>query len=170
MTKLTTLVGMNNPHSADPRFALAPHPRGVAGHNLWRMTNEVCGVPRAQYMRTLHRINLCVGEDYDPTAARDAAEKLWPMLEGTRVILLGDAVRKSCWLPKLELFNWYERDGVKWCQLPHPSGLNRLYNDPLVRLAAGLRLEREVARGCAVLGEEMAEEELKMELDGLGDG
>lgn len=155
MSKLTVLIGMNNPHSDDPRFALAPHPRGVAGHNLWRMANEVCGVSRAQYMRTLQRINLCLGATYDGKLARDKVESLGEELRGRRVILMGDEVRRSFWLPKLRLYDWHERDGMLWCQLPHPSGLNRLYNDPVLRMATGLRLEREIARGCEVLGEKM---------------
>lgn len=146
MTELTVLVGMNNPHSSDPRFALAPHPRGVAGYNLWRMAFDVCGVPRAKYMRSLQRVNLCLGNTYDGKVARATAESLGEELRGRRVIFLGDEVRRSFWLPKLRLFDWHKSEQFTWCQLPHPSGLNRMYNDPIIRLAAGLRLEREIAR------------------------
>lgn len=140
------IIGMNNPHSSDPRFALAPHPARVAGWNLWRMLQDVAGTSRAEYMRTFDRRNLLSERAWDPVAARRQSENLWESLEDHTVLVLGQSVRRVLWLQDAPPLLWRTDRGVRWCLVPHPSGLNRWYNDPLHRLAVGYRLEALLER------------------------
>lgn len=136
------LIGMNNPHSEDPRHALAPYPSGVAGHRLWRMLSDRCGASRLSYMRAFERINLLNSRTWSPLRARAQNENLWSSLRGRRrVVVLGNAVKDVLWLSRVPYLRWTVTDDVRWCLLPHPSGLCRLYNDELVRVAVGMRLE-----------------------------
>lgn len=150
------LVGMNNPYSSRPEAALLPAPSGCAGWRLWRMVHDVSGVSRAEYCRTFDRRNLINTQWWDPLAARERGEALWRALEGHTVVVLGQATLASMWLPRpLELL-WSVSGGVRWCYAPHPSGLNRWYNNPVNRAAVGMRLEslleeyrRASAEACA---------------------
>lgn len=140
------LIGMNNPHSARPEAALLPHPRGVAGWRLWRMVSDVSGIGRADYVRMTDRRNLLDSRDWDPVAARPRAAALWDELQGRRVVVLGGSVRAALWLSSTTPASWRTDRGVDWAYLPHPSGLCRDYNDPLLRLVAGLLIEEEIER------------------------
>lgn len=141
MDERPVILGMNNPHSQDPRFALAPFPERVAGWRLWRMVHDVCGVNRRQYMDRTDRRNLLSAPDWSARAARTESEGLWEALEGRTVLVCGQSVRRVLWLSDEPPLLWREYHGVRWCLVPHPSGLNRWYNDELCRLAVGLRLE-----------------------------
>lgn len=142
----TIILGMNNPHSEREDAALLPHPRGVAGHRLWRMTHEVCGVSRAEYCRLTERRNLLNARDWDPVAARRGLQELEVVLQGRRVVVLGATARAVMWLPATTPGRWQRGPNYEWCYLPHPSGLCRDYNDPLMRLLAGLVVEEELER------------------------
>lgn len=137
------LLGMNNPHSERSEHALFPHPSGVAGHRLWMMAHDVCGMSRAEYLRVFDRRNLLNATKWDPIEARRVAEEigLWKSLEGCSVVVLGQATHSVLWLEAAPPLLWRLHRGVRWCFAPHPSGLNRWYNDPLNRLAVGYRLE-----------------------------
>lgn len=142
------LVGMNNPHSARPDTALLPYPRGCAGHRLWQMVNEVCGVSRAEYCRLTERRNLLDARTWDPLAAADRLEDAWRTLEGRRAVLLGNSVRRLMRLPRVAPASWTldKPRNTAWSWLPHPSGLCRDYNDPVMRIAAGMHIEEELHR------------------------
>jgi len=135
------IVGMNNPLSEDPRAALMPYPRGSAGWRLWRMVSDVCGIGRAEWMRRTERVNLCDTKIWDPRLASAKAERLWPTLRGRRVVLCGRLTQQILRLSDSHRLEWRESDGVTWCWIPHPSGLCREYNDPLMREVVGLRFE-----------------------------
>lgn len=136
------VVGMNNPLSADPRSALLPAPRGSAGWNLWKMCHDVCGVSRWEFRQSMEFVNLCDARLWCPLAARAKYERVSSGWEGRRVLLLGRAVLGVLRLPApASGLLWASHAGFRWCYAPHPSGLNRDYNDPLTRLAVGLRLE-----------------------------
>lgn len=139
------LIGMNNPLSSDPRYALAPYPSRVAGHRLWQMLNEVSGVGRAQYMRAFDRRNVLSSRTWDVHEARRESDGLLETLAGRKVCILGRDTLNALYLrgtvPPLQ---WHH-DGtydLMWCYIPHPSGLNLWYNDDLHRIAVGLRLEQ----------------------------
>jgi hypothetical protein len=137
---------MNNPHSADPRYALAPFPRGVAGHRLWSFLHRRRpDVMRIHYMQAFDRRNLCAG-GWSRREAREVFEAMRPALEGRTVLLLGEEVRLATGVPR-ELVLPQVLGGVTYRQLPHPSGLCRWYNDEANRELAALLLEEMYEEG-----------------------
>lgn len=136
------LVGMNNPR---PDAALIPWPMGCAGWRLWRMVHEVCGVSRAEWCRRTVRVNLLDSQIWDPLAAARRGEELWRTLEDRTVVVLGAATRAALRLNPTPVLSWSVSGGVRWCWVPHPSGLCREYNDPLVRTVVGMRMEELIA-------------------------
>lgn len=142
------ILGMNNPHSARPESALLPHPRGTAGHRLWSMVHDVCGVSRAEYCRLTERMNLVDAQTWCHRAAAERLQDVETMLQGRRVVVLGRTLARLMWLPATTPATWVanERLGCEVTYLPHPSGLCRDYNDPTMRIAAGLLLEEELYR------------------------
>ncbi len=138
------ILGMNNPYSKDSRFDLAPFPKRSAGYRLWAMLNALRPTPRALYMRRTDRRNLLHEVNWCPIKAREASKGLWDSLRGRTVLVLGHDVRRVLWLEDSPELLWRERDGVRWCFVPHPSGLNRWYNSEFNRTMVGLRLEELV--------------------------
>lgn len=146
MSDRLVIVGMNNPHSERPDAALLPHPRGVAGHRLWKMLHDVCGMSRHEYCLRTERVNLVNATSWDHSAGAEAAGPLWRALEGRRALVLGATARALLWLPASSLGDWSVCRGVRWASIAHPSGLCRQYNDPMYRLAVGLMLEDAICR------------------------
>lgn len=140
---MTTLIGMNNPYSARSDTALLPAPVRSAGWNLWKMLNDVGGHSRYRYVRGFSRVNLCDGE-WNPKQAREKYLALWPTLRGQRAILLGKSVLNVTWMDHIPMMSWGTHEDVSWCWIPHPSGMNRLYNDPVLRQIVGMRLEETI--------------------------
>lgn len=131
------LIGMNNPLSSDPEHALYPHPPGCTGNRIFRMlAGEIPGITEDQYLERFDRRNLIGGRAWPVGVGakqhhRLAAQSFLKELEGSerRVVLLGRDVQAAfdVRLPPLS----YERARAGWwviC-LPHPSGLNRWYNE-----------------------------------------
>lgn len=139
---------MNNPHTKRADAALLPYPANSAGWRLWKMCHDVCGVSRHQFRQSFEFVNLCDDVVWDAGAARAkflALESAWA---GRRAVLCGLAVLGVLNLarpPAGLIWGRTARD-LTWCWIPHPSGLTREYNDPLVRLCVGLRLEEEMSR------------------------
>lgn len=105
------------------------------------MAHDVCGVSRYEWTRRMPRVNLCNDRSWDPHLAAVHGDHLWTTLQDRRVLVLGLQVLAALKLARPPLLLWSEHRGVRWCYAPHPSGLCRTYNDPLIRLAVGLRLE-----------------------------
>lgn len=147
MSERAIIVGMNNPHSDSPRSALLPYPKNSAGWRLWKMCHDVSGVSRAEFRRSLEFVNLCDARVWCPLAARRKWEALESAYAGRTVVMCGRLVLAASWRTRGGVGRWYASGGGgRWCYIPHPSGLNREYNDPLLRLVVGLRLE-ELVRG-----------------------
>ena len=144
----TVLVGMNNPYSDRPDSALLPYPEKSAGHQLWRMLDDVCPISRRAYRDAFEFANALDATHWDPVAASASGRAKWERWEGRRVVVFGVATLVALWLqrPASGLL-WASSRGVTWCHAPHPSGRTLEYNDPLARLAVGLRLEEELRRG-----------------------
>lgn len=146
------LVGMNNPYGTDPRYALYPLPRRATGHRLYEMLCDA--VPEAtmrDYVDRFDRRNLLFGAWSDARAG-ESAPALWRSLAGRRVCVLGAKLRDllpvsppNGWPLGLWLTEYPGATSYAW--LPHPSGLNRAYNDPSVWDAASACL------GCMYRGE-----------------
>lgn len=118
-----------------PDKPLFPYPVGCAGHRLWKMT----GLRRSDYMGLFDRINVLdyyPGPTFPATEARRVARSLDDVLVGRLVIFLGVAVARSFGFVPPSYMAWREhgRPGAESHEyvaavLPHPSGLNRWYND-----------------------------------------
>jgi len=127
VTSRIAIVGMNNPLSSRPEHALWPEPVGCTGWRLWQMTAARTGATQADYLRAFHRYNLVAGRNWNQHDARinwrDVMESFLTE-EFDRIVLLGSAVRRctGLLLPPVHV----SRPLV--C-IPHPSGLNRWYND-----------------------------------------
>lgn len=128
------LLGMNNPVSSNPDHALYPHPPGCAGYNLQQMS----GLSRSEYLRLFDRQNLISGRAWNEAEARAARPELRERLAGRTVVLLGSpvnsAMRAGTDHELAPIFVWRPDGHGGWmAKVPHPSGLNRQYNQPLVR-------------------------------------
>lgn len=118
------IVGEDNPYGADPHFALYHLPRYASGDNLRRHL----GLTDSQYAK-IKKVNLCAGR----WSMKEAREKAQSIVVGPwdLVIMLGVKVKKA--------FNWeippfsvvgQEPWQKNFVALPHPSGLNRAWNEP----------------------------------------
>lgn len=141
------LLGMNNPLSDDPGFDLYPYPEGSTGWRLWQMLPE--GTTRKHYLESFDRRNLLRARAWDSRAARAAAEVILPELSGRLVIVLGTQVRIALGLTASEPLAYHPivrgAQEFAWVALPHPSGRNFWYNDPVNRAAASLVLGKLLA-------------------------
>ena len=132
------LVGESNPYGADPYFALYPDPRTSAGGRMQRL---VLGIKAATYIE-LDRYNLCEGRWSVPVARQRAGELVGQRPEARIVfVLLGRKVAAAFGLGDVPVFRVVERAkdstygpvGEAWTRLvllPHPSGRNRMWQDP----------------------------------------
>jgi hypothetical protein len=123
------IVGMDNPYSQNPKYALFPAPRNCTGWRLWQMLNRTLGVSRQEYVTWAERTNLCEGR-WSVSAARQRWASLQSSVEGRDCVLLGRAVATAAGLPEASPLLWTDYCGGRVAMLPHPSGLNRWYNDP----------------------------------------
>lgn len=120
------LVGEDNPYSLDPRFALYPHPRNSAGG---RLCFDVMRLSIKDYIRGFERVNLCERQRWDDREARESFVRIWDMPDRT-IILLGAKVCGAFGL-RYEPFKVIsECFRHKVIILPHPSGRNRVWNEP----------------------------------------
>jgi hypothetical protein len=116
------LVGEANPYGADPYFALYPLPEQASGGRLAR----ILGLSESQYLRFFDRRNLCPTK-WSAPVARAQAEAIRESIrlgERTAVVLLGAKVSRAFGLdyaPFTASRHLYV--------LPHPSGLNRIWNE-----------------------------------------
>lgn len=136
------LVGELNPYGANPHTALYHLPRNASGNRL----RQHLGLKDATYAG-LQKQNLC-DLRWSAPAAQGRATLLLKMRFDV-VVCLGAKVSRAMtdaldWWP-LDFFK-AARDGEKGdvtlvC-LPHPSGLNRLWNEPGARDKARELLRR----------------------------
>lgn len=136
------LIGSDNPHSSDPTMALTPYIPGTTGHRIWKMLNgRVPSATHQDYVTAFQRVNL---EDFPLMESSSGSviipNELQKIMKRSTVVLFGDNVRRAFGLPKLFLHP-IERDGVVYRQVPHPSGVNRFYNDPTMRELVAMLLE-----------------------------
>jgi hypothetical protein len=145
------LVGMNNPLHSNPRYALFPAPSGVTGHRIWTMLRATVGEDmwRDTYMQSFDRRNVLNSREWDKKQARIEGPRLWRELGGRTVVLFGREVLSAIGLQQQMPLVWQGPDPfrsgpqpARWCYMPHPSGLNHWYNDPVKWWAAALRLEQ----------------------------
>lgn len=121
---------------------------------------------RGDYLASFDRVNLCSEAkpgSIDPRQYHSAAENLGAsLLVGRRVVMLGPNVA-SCFGISRNSYEWCQWHGwneravvpgwrvdkyppFHWCVIPHPSGRNLLYNDPVIREMTGSLLRSELQR------------------------
>ena len=153
---MTLLVGLDNPRSSDPRFALCPAPAGCTGYRIFDMVaDQVPAYRRAQYLKDYSRVNLYpVGHAKNGKGATemDRAMAGWALLyadqgEHAAVVLFGERVR----LAFNHLVELVPEEGediafgqhqaasgtIIFCSMPHPSGRNHWYNNTEHKQLAG---------------------------------
>lgn len=148
------LLGMNNPLSRRPEHALYPEPSGCTGHRIFMMLKSVLPeISEEDYLSKFDRRNMLVGEEWKLELARHAAADIWPLTRGRKIVMLGAQVCRAMGLsngsravPPLCWQTVATYGGAQWAQVPHPSGLNRWYNQPGNRAAAAAFLA-ELYRG-----------------------
>ena len=79
------------------------------------------------------------GDGWDAAAARDRARALRRELEGRAFVLAGRKVAAAFGVAETPYFVWARFDGTKtsYAVIPHPSGVDRVWNSPAT--AARLR-------------------------------
>lgn len=151
------VVGEMNPLSADPALALWTQPPGCSGSRLWQMANARTDISETEWLEMTDRRNLCTGR-WDPAVATASALAMAPELRDRTVILLGSYVYAKFRRIEDKMMDrssggvawWSTRD---WVNIPHPSGLNRWYNDVVCRASVEILLAdlihdyREANRG-----------------------
>lgn len=120
------IVGELNPYGADPRYALYHEPEGASGDRLRR----ILGLTVRSYV-SLSKYNLCVGK-WSAPAARERAADIWA--EHSTIVVLGSKVRSAFQhlickpLGRPPILRLHDESGHALIWLPHPSGLNRMWN------------------------------------------
>lgn len=122
------LIGMNNPLSRHPSDALWPDPPGCTGHRLWEMLRRECGLTPDEYVSTFDRVNLVTGP-WNAVGARLAARSLRVEIAGRRAAMLGRGVWTAFRLPIVAPLDGLRHGETTLLYVPHPSGMNRWYND-----------------------------------------
>ena len=139
------IVGESNPFGGDEHFALYPEPAGCSGD---RLCGFVMGLRRITYMLEFERANLVRGR-WSMRAARARAQELTKLSDEDRAKLerfeigrqIEDLVELRTFIllgrRVAEAFGWKEAPQIGIAQryhffvfLPHPSGRNRIWNDP----------------------------------------
>ena len=115
---------------------LFPLPKSASGFRL----KELMGLSLTQYT-VLRRVNLIAKPmhgKWDKELAAWTAKGLLGggLLRDSRCILLGQKVKEAFSLLSMEDFTWTRYDHIQVASIPHPSGLNRVWNDPEVKAKA----------------------------------
>lgn len=118
------IVGERNPYGEDPEHALYPIPKHASGDRLCK----ILGLDADAYLARYDRVNLCVGP-WSLPAAREVALhlRLRRDLRDHRLVLLGRKVQLA-FRVEAALFELAQLGGRPVLVLPHPSGLNRLWD------------------------------------------
>lgn len=128
------LIGQAPGRRTDPEEPLS----GRCGARL----ADLCGVELPEFMERFERVNLLdrfpgkagKGDKFPIDKARKAAIDvlLFNPVRDRRVVMLGGNVAKAFGFPASEPMFWSRVDGAAfWVAFfPHPSGVNRWFNEP----------------------------------------
>lgn len=125
------IVGMAPSASSDPRRPLD----GVSGRQLARYFGHEHVHEFADAVNILERFpgksRRYKGDRFPMRRARRRAMRVMELFQNYRhVVVLGAGPRK---IFELEWFRWTEVLGARVAAIPHPSGCNTWYNDPVNR-------------------------------------
>ena len=121
------LVGELNPYGELGAYALYPRPRGSAGH---RLASKIMQLPPLDYLEHFERVNLCT-KTWRMKDARAAAAAIINEGQHRRIVLLGSKVCAAFGVKFLPFQIVTDNSERKFAILPHPSGRNRLWNNPI---------------------------------------
>jgi len=124
--KTIALVGEANPYSSDPGYALYPEPQGATGDRLCRI---IMGLTHHQYLRRFDRFDLCTRRWSTPRAREQA--RIIVSQGYAKIVLLGARVRGAFRVIESEaaIPDFFTVSG-RYVLLPHPSGRNRIWQEP----------------------------------------
>lgn len=128
MAEKIVMVGQAPSASSDPSRPLARSTTRLAGF---------AGIDESLILDATERVNLIDaypgpsngGDAFPIKLARERAAALLPRLVGRRVILCGRAVAKAFEVDHADAFEWVSGPGFECAVIPHPSGVNRWWND-----------------------------------------
>lgn len=140
----TILLGMNSPQSDDPERALWPWNWASTGGRILKMLEEsgqrrgVERFPPEWYVTGFERVNVLDRRNWDAGLARAAAPMIHERIVGRRVVVCGLQTLRVMNMQKRPWMQWNPPgDEVRYCVIPHPSGLTHFYNNPRNRAAVG---------------------------------
>lgn len=158
-------VGMCNPQSNAP---LSLEPRGGAGWWLHDLAQRGRGasIPDVTWRHVFEFRNVLPGPTWTMGAAKEAAPAVLEALRGRRAVLLGGSVARALGLPSmapcmfdlmlLNVSTGYgeitQENSISYSLIPHPSGLNRWYNDSDNRMLVAAFLARLYSEAVQELG------------------
>jgi uracil-DNA glycosylase len=96
--------------------------------------------------RPMERVEGSKGTEWPEDEARAGALRLSVLVErGQPTVLLGKRVAKA-WSEQVEYWDWSPTPIRPVVVIPHPSGIVRLWNDPVTRVRAGYALWQAVGK------------------------
>jgi hypothetical protein len=135
------LVGMNQPvEDAEP---LDPRVPRSSGANLLSYLQIFREAGEADFRRVFARTNVLEGPIWSPLAAKaNARQTLETMAVHPCSVLLGAGVVKALGMMQTGVGEWRvmhmpPHGTLTYTGIPHPSGLNRIYNQGEVRRSVG---------------------------------
>lgn len=112
------------------------NPKAILEGRLGRKIADLCGITFDEYVELFDRINIL-----DCWPGKSGKGDVFPKAEAARqamrikiherdcVVMLGQGVARSFGI-KAEFLRWTFLGSTRVLILPHPSGINRWYNDP----------------------------------------
>jgi hypothetical protein len=124
--KNVLIVGEDNPYGSDPEMALYHLPRYASGDNLRRHL----GLTDVEYEKIM-KTNLCPRR-WSLAEAKENAGRLVEDAHWGVIIMLGVKVKKAFSWESIPPFSVAGKEPwqTTFVALPHPSGLNRVWNEP----------------------------------------
>ncbi|QIG68025.1 hypothetical protein EVB55_090 [Rhizobium phage RHph_Y68] len=149
MIAKTVLLGMNNP---DPVDAFRAQKKTGSGYRLLSYMNEYLKPQKIKidafdFERMFDRQNMLDEAEWSVVRAKERKRETLRRLAGRRVIICGNGVAFTLGLNVQSDFEWFTSLGIEWCKIPHPSGVNRLYNIEHYRISTGALLWKELQNG-----------------------
>ena len=138
------LIGQAPSRTGDPNTPLL----GRLGNKI----TSICGLTESEYRRQFDRRNVLPkwpgrngkGDAFPLNEARKRARRMLPDITSRRVIFIGKNSARAFGF-KANFLTWQTFANNRAAILPHPSGINRWWNDPKNRRRAG-RFMKSAAR------------------------
>lgn len=146
------IVGEMPGGTAISSMPLFPHPANSSGGRLMKWSQ----LPPGVFLGRIRRVNVFAEpiEKWQPFAAMESARAILAACTEKnirRIVLLGERVGRAfgmIWEDQtIMMYQTKEVGALTLACIPHPSGLNRLYNDPIPQ--AGAKLAVRWASGWA---------------------